>query len=171
MRTDREREETFEKNQRIGDDIKLWAHRVERSIELVMALIVIAAVILQALSLIPLLQELAASRTAEVYESILSQVLNIIIGVEFFRLLAAPDIKVVLEVMMFAMTRHMIVEHSTAAENLLTVIGIGIIAFLQQFLRGKLPSLMRRTSGRTGSGKRSGKPTSTAPDTSSEAHS
>lgn len=139
------------KGQRMSENIKSWAHWIERIIELVMALVVITAVLIDAVNLPPLLKELADSMgDMDIYESILTRVLDIVIGVEFFRLLAAPDIKVVLEVMMFAMTRHMIVENSTALENLLTVIGIGIIAFLQLFLRGRLLPFQHRPGMRAG---------------------
>jgi uncharacterized membrane protein (DUF373 family) len=122
-------------DKKLNEFLKRFAHRVERGVEFGMAVIVIIAVALQIIHLIPLIGELANAPTgAELYNEFLGYVLNIVIGVEFFRLLAAPDLKVVLEVMMFAVTRHMIVEETSSLENLLTIIGIGILAYLQYFL-------------------------------------
>lgn len=122
-------------DKKLNDFLKRFAHRVERGVEFGMAVIVIIAVALEIFHLIPMIGALADAPTgAGLYDEFLGYVLDIVIGVEFFRLLAAPDLKVVLEVMMFAVTRHMIVEETTSLENLLTIIGIGILAYLQYFL-------------------------------------
>lgn len=127
-----------EREKRTNESVKRFAHRVERAVEFGMAIIVIIAVVIEIVHLIPMIGDLAGSSNGTgLYEEFLGYVLDIVIGVEFFRLLAAPDLKSVLEVMMFAMTRHMIVEETTALDNLLTIIGIGIIAYLQHYLRDK----------------------------------
>jgi uncharacterized membrane protein (DUF373 family) len=131
-------DETRKRELELNESVKHFSHGLQRVVEFVMAIVVIVAVAIEITHLFPMLRDLTASGAGSgAYEEFLSFVLDIVIGVEFFRLLAAPDLKVVLEVMMFAMTRHMIVESTTAMENLLTIIGIGIIAYLQRYLREK----------------------------------
>ncbi|MGI6118207.1 MAG: hypothetical protein ACOYBC_07420 [Bilifractor sp.] len=164
--------EHSEKEERLNVSVKRIAHIIERIVEGIMAIIVITAVIISIVHLIPMIGQLAdAPFGSGKLEEFLGYVLDIVIGVEFFRLLAAPDLKVVLEVMMFAMTRHMIVEETSAAENLLTIIGIGIIAYLQRFLNEqKRPRSIRqilrgrRTGNDTEAGKDSENPDNTGAD-------
>lgn len=120
------------------DRFRYMAHRLERGIELVVALLVLVIVVTELIHLIPLTVPLIKEPfDVDLYLNFLTKALDIVIGVEFFRLLATPDLSAALEVMMFTMTRHMIIENSSAVDNLLTVIGIALIAYLQYYLHGK----------------------------------
>lgn len=160
-----------DRDKSLNDSIKRLAHRIERGVEFGMAVIVIIAVALEIFHLIPMIGELAhAPSGAGLYDQFLGYVLDIVIGVEFFRLLAAPDLKVVLEVMMFAVTRHMIVEDTTSLENLLTIIGIGILAYLQYFLSTseKKHSFFLHLKKRYGAGRKDPSPEKTDTDSGDE---
>lgn len=61
-------------------------------------------------------------------------VLNIVIGIEFFKMLCKPGADTVLEVLMFVIARHMIVHDTSALENLLTIIGIAAIFIIKKYL-------------------------------------
>ncbi len=120
------------------DKIRKTAHQIERAVELIMAVFVMAAVVIEIVHLFPVIGRMAdRSLDFHLYDDFLTYVLDIVIGAEFFRLLAAPDLHAVLEVMMFAMTRHMIIESASALDNLLTILGIGILAYIQYFMKGK----------------------------------
>ena len=63
------------------------------------------------------------------------QVLNVLIGIEFFKMLCKPDVDTILEVVMFVIVRHMVVLDTSAVENLLTIIGMAIIFAIKKFLK------------------------------------
>lgn len=63
----------------------------------------------------------------------MESVLDIIIGIELFKMLCRPGAGTVLEVMMFCISRHMIVHNTTAVENLLTIISVSIIIIIKKY--------------------------------------
>lgn len=127
------------------DKLKKYLNIIGRWIEYVLALLILIAVIFEVIQMWKPLADIFLHNSSDKYLTFLQDVLNIVIGIEFLRLLADPDLNVVLEVMMFAMTRHIIVSGATALENLLTVIGIGIIALIRVLLKNEnaLTKLMR----------------------------
>ena len=68
----------------------------------------------------------------------MASVFDIVIGIEFFKLLCKPRKDTMLEVLMFVIARHMIIEHTTAFENLLSIIAISILIIVDRyFLKSK----------------------------------
>ena len=60
--------------------------------------------------------------------------LNLVIGIEFIKMLAKHSPGSALEVLLYAIARNMILGHGTAAENLLGVVAIGLIFVIRKFL-------------------------------------
>lgn len=109
--------------------------RVSVLLELVMAAMVFAAIVISILSLKIPFREFLKNRLAEgAFLEFMGYLLNIVIGIEFFKMLCRPGAKTVLEVLMFVVARHMIVHDTSAVENLLTIIGIAIIFVIKKFL-------------------------------------
>ena len=68
----------------------------------------------------------------------MASVFDIVIGIEFFKLLCKPRKDTMLEVLMFVIARHMIIEHTTAFENLLSIVAISILIIVDRyFLKSK----------------------------------
>lgn len=63
----------------------------------------------------------------------IGSIFNIVIGIEFFKLLWKPGKETLLEVLMFVIARHMIIEHTTALENLVSVIAIGVLFIVERY--------------------------------------
>ena len=59
---------------------------------------------------------------------------QIVIGVEFIKMLCKHTPATVVEVLMFAIARQMVVEHTSPAENLLCIAGITILFAIRRFL-------------------------------------
>ena len=57
-----------------------------------------------------------------------------LIGVEFVKMLAKHTAENLLEVLMFAIARQMVVEHLNMTETLIGVIAIGIIFTVRKYL-------------------------------------
>ncbi len=99
--------------------------------ELIIAVVVLAAVIIQFVSMRGIFTQLIrGSGSMVVFERFLESVLILVIGIEFFRMLVKPDISTVMEVILFVLARHMIVIETTSLDNLLTVVGIALVVSL-----------------------------------------
>lgn len=108
---------------------------ISRILELAMAGIVLVSISIGIISLWkPFWSFLESRGQADVFLEFLSDVLNIVIGVEFFKMLSQPVASTVLEVLMFVIARHMIVHDTSAGENLLTIIGIAAIFLIKKYL-------------------------------------
>lgn len=68
----------------------------------------------------------------EVYE-FLTRALDIVIGIEFIKMLAKHSPGSSLEVLLYAIARHMVVGHESAMENLLSVSAIALIFIVRKF--------------------------------------
>ena len=64
----------------------------------------------------------------------LEQAFNLVIGIEFIKMLAKHTPGSAIEVLLFAMARQLVIGHMTPVENLLGVIAIGIIFIIRKFL-------------------------------------
>ena len=64
----------------------------------------------------------------------LGSAFQIVIGVEFIKMLCKHTPATVVEVLMFAIARQMVVEHSTPLENLICIAGITVLFAIRRFL-------------------------------------
>lgn len=72
--------------------------------------------------------------TPEQFTEFLGNALTLLIGVEFVKMLAKHTAENLLEVLMFAIARQMVVEHLNMNETLIGVIAIGIIFAVRKYL-------------------------------------
>ena len=68
------------------------------------------------------------------FTSFLSQALSLVVGVEFVKMLCQHSAQTVVEVLMFATARQMVVEHLGPNETLLGVISIAILFGIRKYL-------------------------------------
>ncbi len=117
-------------------------HRVTAHMEHLMDLFEIALAVICAvgfiLGVIPLFKELpviaSLSTGTEEFRHFLEHVLDLVIGIEFIKMLIKHTPSSVIEVLVFALSRHMVLEGGGAKENLITVIAIAIIFAVRKFL-------------------------------------
>lgn len=72
--------------------------------------------------------------TPEQFTQFLGNALTLLIGVEFVKMLAKHTAENLLEVLMFAIARQMVVEHLNMTETLIGVIAIAIIFAVRKYL-------------------------------------
>lgn len=114
------------------DKIRKFLDKISDVMELLMAILVIIAVIVALMNLkTPFLEFLNSHVGDGAFLDFMAYILNIVIGIEFFKMLCKPGTDTVLEVLMFVIARHMIVHDTSAGENLLTIIGIAIIVIMK----------------------------------------
>ena len=98
------------------------------AIMLVVIIVLIIPMIYNFIS-IPLL-----SIKASQFTEFLGNILTLSIGVEFVKMLAKHTAENLLEVLMFAIARQMIVEHLNMIDTLIGIISIAIIFFIRKYL-------------------------------------
>lgn len=104
-------------------------------LELIMALIVLAAILVACCSLGNSFLIYWNDRYAnEAFLTFVGHVFNILIGIEFLKMLCQPSADTVLEVLIFLVARHMILDHTTVIENFLTIISIGILFAIKKYI-------------------------------------
>ena len=121
-----------------GDKI----HRITAYLEHLMDIFEIGIAIIAAfgfiISVYPLVRELpllgSMSQGTVSYRHFLESALDLVIGIEFIKMLIKHTPGSVAEVLLFALARHMVLSGGSATENLLTVCAIAIIFAIRKFL-------------------------------------
>ncbi|MGE4548985.1 MAG: phosphate-starvation-inducible PsiE family protein [Intestinibacillus sp.] len=68
------------------------------------------------------------------FQALLNDACYIIIGIEFIKMLANHTLDSVIDVMLLAVARQMIVEHTTPLENLITVAAVAVLFVVRKYL-------------------------------------
>lgn len=71
--------------------------------------------------------------TAE-FKRYLERIFTIVIGIEFLKMLCRLDSDNVMEILIFLVARHMIVESTTPFEDFVSVIGVAILCIVRRYL-------------------------------------
>lgn len=105
------------------------------ALELIVAFFIIIAIVI---SLIKAGADLAGLWTAlddqTAFRSYLEVVFDIVIGIEFIKMLCRHDLSSVVEVLLFAIARQMIVEHMPMNQGLIGIIAISILFAVRKWL-------------------------------------
>lgn len=81
----------------------------------------------------------------EQFTEFLGNALTLLIGVEFVKMLAKHTAENLLEVLMFAIARQMVVEHLNMVETLIGVVAIAVIFAIRKYLLLKAPEHKEKT--------------------------
>ncbi len=74
-----------------------------------------------------------------VFLEYLDEVFGVVIGIEFMKMLCRPNSANIIEALIFLIARHMIVQTTTPAEDLLAVVSIGILFFFRRYMLATKP--------------------------------
>ena len=102
-------------------------------LEVLLALLVLIGLILGAVPLVKWMPGLLEDGNAVDVSTFLQRALDVVIGIEFIKMLAKHSPGSSLEVLLYAIARHMIVGHESAVENLLSVVAIGLIFVVRKY--------------------------------------
>lgn len=110
-------------------------YSVSRYIEIALSLVILVVIVLAGMRLIhEIVNTSILSMDTEFFTSFLSQALSLVVGVEFVKMLCQHSALTVVEVLMFATARHMVVQHLTLTETLIGVISIAILFAIRKYL-------------------------------------
>ncbi len=88
-------------------------------------------------STVPIVQEMFSlwfSDNTDAFQTFLGHAFNLVIGIEFIKMLAKHSPGSALEVLLYAIARQMILGHGSAVENLISVASIGLIFLIRKFV-------------------------------------
>ncbi|MDF2942131.1 MAG: hypothetical protein K0S01_989 [Herbinix sp.] len=70
----------------------------------------------------------------DAFQNFLGIAFNILIGVEFLKMIFKNNLSTIVEVLFFAIARQLIVEHTTVIENCIGIISIAILFVIRKYL-------------------------------------
>ena len=131
------------------------AHRITGYLEHLMDIFEIGIAIIVAvgfiMSVVPLVTNIpllmSHSEGTAAYRHFLESALDLVIGIEFIKMLIKHTPGSVVEVLLFALSRHMVLEGGNAMENLLTVCAIAVIFAIRRFLFVESFEFLKRGEG------------------------
>ncbi|MDO5146575.1 MAG: hypothetical protein Q4D60_06205 [Eubacteriales bacterium] len=103
-------------------------------LEHTMAMIVFISILIATISLWePFLHYLAHRGEHYTFLIFIGEIFNVVIGIEFLKLLCKPGKDTLLEVLMFVVARHMIIEKTSTVENLTSIVTILILFITDRY--------------------------------------
>ena len=112
----------------------LFLKYLTKILEFVIAALLACGIIIMTIKLGFSMGELTDASTYPNYDDLLTACFNLIIGVELIRMLYLHTPLTVFEVLMFAIARQIIIDHSSPLNSLLGVIAIAILFATRKFL-------------------------------------
>ena len=104
------------------------------AIEIAISILVLIAICIVGVRVVFEVFDLALDAQATShFDTVLAHAFNLVIGVEFIKMLAKHRPGSAIEVLLFAIARQMVVEHMTAVENLIGIVAIAIIFIIRKF--------------------------------------
>lgn len=123
------------------DKVRKILYEACEILELLMAAAVVCGIAVAAVTLWPEFLHYWENRmSAGAFLEYLDAVFNVVIGIEFMKMLCRPSSSNVIEVLTFLIARHMIVQATTPLEDLLSVLSIGILFFFRRFMQRTKPN-------------------------------
>ena len=110
-------------------------YRIAQLLEILVSFLVIIAILFSFATIFHQLGILSSDPSnADGLRDFLSTAFTVVIGIEFLKMLSRHNLSSVVEVLLFAISRQMIIEHTTPVENLLMVAAIAALFLIRTFL-------------------------------------
>ena len=122
-------------NHNIRKHFNTIIYNISRYAEIALSIVILLVIALAGFRLIMEVADTSVmSMDTEFFSTFLSQALSLVVGVEFVKMLCKPNSRNIIEVLVFVISRHMIVNNTTPLEDLLAVISICILFLLRRFM-------------------------------------
>lgn len=117
---------------------KVVQERVMKIANIIETIIGVLLIISISISVIYLIFDLTSiirfRNTIESFSNYLSASFSLIIGIEFIKMLSKHTPETVIEVLLFAIARHLIVDHGSSLENLIGIASIAALFAIRKYL-------------------------------------
>lgn len=109
--------------------------KIANMIETIIGVLLIISISISVIYLIFDLTSIIRFRnTIESFSNYLSASFSLIIGIEFIKMLSKHTPETVIEVLLFAIARHLIVDHGSSLENLIGIASIAALFAIRKYL-------------------------------------
>ena len=102
-------------------------------LEVVLSILVLIGLLISTVPIAKEMFSLVSQSSTEAFQTFLGHAFNLVIGIEFIKMLAKHSPGSALEVLLYAIARSMIMGHGSSAENLISVLSIGVIFLIRKF--------------------------------------
>ena len=124
-----------EVNHQIRKRFNEGIYNVARYTEIMLSIVILIVIALAGVRLIYAITETSImNMDIEFFTEFLANALSLVVGVEFVKMLCRHSAQTVVEVLMFATARQMVVEHMAPTQTLIGVIAIAILFAIRKFL-------------------------------------
>ncbi|MGX8833274.1 transporter [Amedibacillus sp. YH-ame6] len=107
--------------------------RVTKGLELAIAVLLIVAITVSAIYVVFYAGNALKEGSFQL-ESFMKTVLTLVVGIEFAKMLILHTPESVLEVLLYAVARQIVIYHDSALENLVGVLAVGVIFVIRKYL-------------------------------------
>lgn len=109
--------------------------RISGAVEVLLSIIVLVAILISSVSLVWELGIFNGELIApDKLDAFLGQALGLVVGVEFIKMLIRHTPGAVIEVLLFAIARQLIVYHTSTLETLIGILAVGCAFAIRKFL-------------------------------------
>jgi hypothetical protein len=119
--------------------VKKWLvylERIAKAIEIAIALVLLVIVVIKIVEVVSGLVGIQIAILTMEFGGILSVTLNLVIGVEFTKMLIKHTPESVVDVLLFAIARQMVIYHERTLDLLIGVLAIAGLFAIKKFLLG-----------------------------------
>lgn len=110
-------------------------YHIARYTEIILSVVILVVIALAGISLIHKITETSIwNMDIDFFTEFLSNALSLVVGVEFIKMLCRHSAQNVVEVLLFATARQMVVEHLETWQTLVGVAAIAILFAIRKFL-------------------------------------
>ena len=124
----------YARERRLTHMLRNQVAAVSSILEVVLSVLVLIALLI---SMVPIAGEmfsLVTNKSTDAFQTFLGHAFNLVIGIEFIKMLAKHSPGSALEVLLYAIARSMILDHSSPLGNLISVVSIGVIFLIRRFI-------------------------------------
>ena len=118
----------------MNSDVRDKISTAATAIEITLGAIILIACIVASLGMVFNTDTIALFSDPEYLQARLSDACLIIIGIELIKMITSYTIDSVVDVMLLAIARQMVVEHTSPVENLIMVVAVGILFVIRKYL-------------------------------------
>ena len=121
-------------NEKTKRDIQDRVYKLAICIETFFAIVIAIVIVLLAVKLITIIFQPGFFVDEESFSNFLKNALGLVVGVEFVKMLVRHTMDNVVEVLIFAISRHLIVYHLEIWEMLIGVLCVAVLFAIRKFL-------------------------------------
>ena len=124
-----------EKHHYRREKVQAVLHEIAFYLELIAALLVIVLIVFQVVGLgTDMFSDVGKLTDSSQFTHFLELALNIVVGIEFLKMLCRHNMDTVIEVLLFTLARHLIVNQHSMVEGLLCIVAIAILFVVRKYL-------------------------------------